>query len=158
MVTKNQNFISSNDLPYMVTSHIIFMKKKSYPQCSLGGKLMSNAKAYSNEYNNLLGALLILTHALAIAVLYGLIKELRSELSANFIMFLYKSFIFLMVLPFCLRQDFKLIRTKKLHLHVLRALLSLGGGLAFFYAVKFIELVDATAVSYLEQVFVVRQS
>jgi drug/metabolite transporter (DMT)-like permease len=118
----------------------------------LGDKVMGKAKAFFKEHNNLLGALLVLIHALAIAILYGLIKELRNELSTNLIMFLYKFLILLMILPSCLRQGLKSIRTRKLHLHVVRALLSLSGGLAFFYAVKFIELVDATAVGYLEQV------
>lgn len=113
---------------------------------------MGKARAHIKEPNNLLGALLVLVHALAIAVLYGLTKELRNELSTNLILFLYKFSILLMILPFCLRQGFKSIRTKKLPLHILRGLLSLSGSVAFFYAVKFIELVDATAVGYLEQV------
>jgi S-adenosylmethionine uptake transporter len=57
-----------------------------------------------------------------------------------------------MILPFCLHKGFKYIKTKKIHLHILRSILSLGGSVSFFYAIKYIELVDATAVGYLEQV------
>lgn len=113
---------------------------------------MNKLTTYFKENGNIYGAILILTHALAVSILYGIVKELRNELSTNLIMFLYKFFIFITILPSCLRYGFNQMKTKKLHLHVLRSLLSLSGGLAFFYAVKFIEIVDATAVGYLEQV------
>ncbi len=104
------------------------------------------------EKNVLYGIFSMLLHSIAIAVLYGLIKDLRNHLSSNLIVFLFKFILLVGILPYTLKKRGTLLKTKKLALHILRGFLSVGGSLTLFHAIKYIDLVDATAVGYLEQV------
>ena len=105
-----------------------------------------------SDKNIYFGIISMLIHSLAIAVLYGIIKELRNELSSNLIVFLFKFALLIAIIPYSFKGGIKQLKTKKIGLHILRGFLSVAGSLTLFYAVKFIDLVDATAVGYLEQV------
>jgi len=107
------------------------------------------------ERKNLFGIIFMLINAVSIAVLYTAVKELRTELDSNLIVFLYKFSILILILPWVFKDGLKGLRTKKFYLHALRGFLSISGSLCLFFAIKFIELSDITAIGYLEQVLLV---
>lgn len=104
---------------------------------------------------NLYGILYMLLNAVAISVLYAAVKELRVELDSNLVVFVYKFTLFILILPWVLKEGFKGIKTDKLLLHTSRGFLSISGSLCLFYAIKYIELSDITAMGYIEQVLLV---
>lgn len=107
------------------------------------------------DHNNLLGIVYMLFHAVSIAVLYTAIKTLAQELSSSVIVFLYKLSILIFILPWCFNGGLKSLKTKRILLHASRGFLSISGTLSLFYAIKYIELTNITAVGYLEQVVLV---
>ncbi len=108
----------------------------------------------SNQFfqNNLFGIAMMLLHAVALSVLYAVIKELTKEVNSNVVVFLYKFTLFISVIPWCLWGGFKDLKTDRIWLHVFRGFLSVFGSLSMFYAIKHIGLSDVTAVAYLEQI------
>lgn len=109
----------------------------------------------SLEKKNLFGISFMLLNAISIAVLYTAVKELRTDLDSNLIVFLYKFSILVCILPWVFKNGLAGLRTKKFPLHALRGFLSISGSLCLFFAIKFIELTDITAIGYLEQVLLV---
>jgi S-adenosylmethionine uptake transporter len=59
------------------------------------------------------------------------------------------------MLPWIFKDGFKYLYTTKFKLHFFRGFFSIGGSLAFMYALQHVEMVDATALGYLEQVMLV---
>jgi len=115
---------------------------------------MSNHHA-ETEHKTLIGILFMLLNALSIAMIYGVSKELTQELHSNLVVFLYKFSILIIILPWCFRTGLGAMKTKRLPLHASRGFLSVCGSLSLYYAIKHIELVDITAIGYLEQVVLV---
>lgn len=105
--------------------------------------------------NNIFGILMMLLHAVALSVLYAMVKELTKEMNSNVIVFLYKFSILVGVLPWCLWGGIKTLKTNRIWLHLTRGCLSVGGSLSMFYAIKHIGLSDVTAVAYLEQIVMI---
>ena len=97
----------------------------------------------------------MLLNALSIAILYVSIKELTQDLSSNLVVFIYKFAVLLMILPWCFAGGLKTLKTTKIWLHASRGFLSICGSLCLFYAIKFIDLTDITAMGYIEQVILV---
>ncbi len=102
--------------------------------------------------NNLFGIAMMLIHAVALSILYAVIKELTKEINSNIAVFLYKFGLLISVMPWCLWGGFKDLKTNRIGLHVTRGFLSVFGSLSMFYAIKHIGLSDVTAVAYLEQI------
>lgn len=102
--------------------------------------------------NNLFGISMMLLHAVALSILYAVIKELTKEINSNLAVFLYKFSLFVSVIPWCLWGGWKDLKTDRIWLHVTRGFLSVFGSLSMFYAIKHIGLSDVTAVAYLEQI------
>lgn len=102
--------------------------------------------------NNIFGIFMMMLHAVALSVLYAVVKELTQELSSNLIVFLYKFMILVCALPWCLYGGIKTLKTHRIWLHMSRGFLSVCGSLSMFYAIKHIGLSDVTAVAYLEQI------
>jgi drug/metabolite transporter (DMT)-like permease len=104
----------------------------------------------------ILGVFLILLHALSIAVMYILIKDLTHHLSPFQVAFLYKITLFVMILPWCLWGGHKKnLKTKKLGMHLARGAFSFLGTLCFIIAISNLTTTDATAISYLEHILVI---
>jgi drug/metabolite transporter (DMT)-like permease len=103
----------------------------------------------------LYGILFMLMNAAALAVMYTATKELTQDLSSHLVVFLYKFSILVLILPWCFRNGFKSMKTNRIWVHASRGFLSICGSLSLYYAIKHIELVDITAVGYLEQVILV---
>jgi S-adenosylmethionine uptake transporter len=104
------------------------------------------------EYNNLIGISYMIINAFAIAVIYVFIKELTKEVSSSLVVFLYKFMILISILPWCFYGGLAAMKTKRLSLHMARGFLSASGSLCLFYAIKYIDVADITAVGYLEQI------
>ena len=105
--------------------------------------------------NNIFGILMMMLHAVALSVLYAMVKELTKEMNSNVIVFLYKFSILIGVLPWCLWGGIKTLKTNRIWLHLTRGCLSVSGSLSMFYAIKHIGLSDVTAVAYLEQIVMI---
>lgn len=102
--------------------------------------------------HNLMGIGFMLLHVIALSVLYATAKSLTNELNSNFVVFLYKFTILIMVLPWCLSTGFDGLRTSKIHIHAVRAIFSTLGSLCMFYSLKYLPLGDVTAITKMEQV------
>ncbi len=107
------------------------------------------------EHHNLLGILFMLFNAISIAVLYAAIKTLTKDMSSSLVVFLYKFSILVLIIPWCLHGGIKSLKTNRIWLHMSRGFLSISGSLCLFFAIKHIELVDITAIGYMEQVILV---
>lgn len=116
---------------------------------------MTNKAPHTSDHHNLLGILFMLLNAVAMAIIYAVAKELTRELSSNLVVFLYKFSILLFALPWCFNEGFKGLKSKRIGLHASRGFLSICGSLSLYYAIKHIDLLDITAIGYLEQVILV---
>jgi drug/metabolite transporter (DMT)-like permease len=114
-----------------------------------------SVKSVESEHSTLIGILFMMLNAFSIAMIYGISKELTQELHSNLVVFLYKFSILIIILPWCFKGGFGSMKTKRLGLHASRGFLSVCGSLSLYYAIKHIELVDITAIGYLEQVVLV---
>lgn len=102
------------------------------------------------------GILMMLIHALAFAIIYSLKKKITADLPPIQIAFLYKLFVLLMVLPWCLVGGVKKhLSTKKIGIHASRGAFSIMGTVCFLYGLKYIPATDAAAITFLENVIVV---
>ncbi len=109
----------------------------------------------SQESHPLLGIIFMLINALSIAIVYAAAKELTKELSSSLVVFLYKFSILLVAIPWCMQNNFEGFKTNRLKLHASRGFLSIMGSLCLYSAIPYIDLVDITAVGYIEQVILV---
>ena len=109
----------------------------------------------SSDRKNLIGILFMLLNAFAIATIYATSKELTKDISSNLVVFLYKFSILILILPWCFKDGLNSMKTNRIWLHASRGFLSVSGSLSLYYAIKHIELVDITAIGYLEQVVLV---
>lgn len=90
---------------------------------------------------------------LAFAVMGGLIKFAARDLHPFEVAFLRCFFGLLWMAPWLLRHGPRALRTRKLPLYTARAAFGLVGMLAGFYALRFIALADATALSFTAPLF-----
>jgi drug/metabolite transporter (DMT)-like permease len=102
--------------------------------------------------NNLFGIGMMLLHAVALSVLYAVMKELTREISSSVAVFLYKATILIAIIPWCISGGLKDLKTDRIFLHIGRGFLSVCGALSLFYGIKHIGLSDVTAVAYLEHI------
>jgi drug/metabolite transporter (DMT)-like permease len=107
------------------------------------------------EQNSILGILFMLLNILSLAALYPTVKILSANMSSHQVVFFYKFLILLMLSPFLFKDGIKHLKTAKFHLHALRGFLSVGGSLSFMYGIQFVDLADATAIQYMEQIILV---
>lgn len=101
------------------------------------------------------GILLMLLHALSMSILYVLSKKLTQSLHPFQVAFMYKFTILLAIIPWCFWGKYKKnLHTKKVGMHVARGTFSLLGTLCFFIAVSKLDVLDASAISYLDHIVV----
>ena len=104
------------------------------------------------KHNNLYGIFFMVVNSFALATLYAINKQLLKELPSSQATFLYKLAVFIFLAPWVLRKGFHAVKTPVLKLHILRAFLSISGSLCFAYGLKHTNVVNATALGYIEQV------
>jgi drug/metabolite transporter (DMT)-like permease len=105
--------------------------------------------------NNLYGIFFMLLNSMAMALLYAIMKYMTKTLSSSQVVFFYKFGLFLCILPWVFKDGFKSIITTKFKLHILRGALSITAALFMMAAIANCNLVDATAIGYMEQVLLV---
>jgi S-adenosylmethionine uptake transporter len=106
--------------------------------------------------NNLAGISLILLDSIAIATLYALTKFVTQDIKSSYVVFLYKFFLLILVLPYVFHKGgLNNIRTPHFKVHLLRGFFSVGGSLCFMYGLQFVNLLDATVLQNVEQVVLV---
>jgi S-adenosylmethionine uptake transporter len=102
------------------------------------------------------GIMLMLVHAIAMSILYVVSKKLTHSLHSHQVAFLYKIAILIAIIPWCFKGGLKKnLKTKKLGIHVARGSFSIMGSLCFFYALSEVDVLDAAAITYLEQILIV---
>lgn len=104
---------------------------------------------------NLRGALWITLAAFLFAIMMSLAKLLGERLHIVQIGFVRAFFGLLLVSPMMLREGLGLWRTRRLPLHIARAVLGATAMIASFYAVTHMALADATAISFTRALFMV---
>ena len=105
--------------------------------------------------NNLVGIAYTLLHALAVSLIYVLVKQLTKDIKSAEVVFLYKFTLLLILLPYAWHMGVKNLATTKLHLHIIRATLSTLGSICLVQALKTIDVSDVTAATYMENVAMV---
>ncbi len=100
--------------------------------------------------------LLMILHAVAMSGLYVVSKKLTYTLHPNQVAFLYKFVILVAIIPWCFVGGIKAnLKTTKLGMHVARGTFSIMASLCFFYALSKLNVLDAAAITYLEQTLIV---
>jgi S-adenosylmethionine uptake transporter len=107
----------------------------------------------TQQQNIVLGVLWILLNHLVICLQTATIKGLSQTMHSFQVIFLYKLAVLVMVMFVVARHGIKSLKTKKLHLHFLRAFLSISAATAFVYGLKHIPLANAMAISFTEPLF-----
>lgn len=107
------------------------------------------------ERNNLLGIGYTILHALAVPLIYVMVKHLTNEMQTSHVVFFYKFALLILITPWIFQNGLSILKTNKIHLHLIRAILSTVGSICVLQAVKEIGIIDVTAVTYLENVLIV---
>lgn len=107
-------------------------------------------------HNNLAGIGLMLIDSISIATLYALTKFITQDIKSSYVVFLYKFFLLILVIPYVFKgEGLKSIKTPYFKTHLLRGFFSVGGSLCFMYGLQFVKLLDATVLQNIEQVVLV---
>ncbi|WP_185961396.1 DMT family transporter [Telmatospirillum sp. J64-1] len=104
---------------------------------------------------NMRGALWMLAAAASFASMNGLIKGLGQEMHAFEIAFFRALFGLLLVAPFAMRGGIGMVKTKKPHLHLLRAVLGVTAMITSFYAFTQLPLAAVTAILFTKPLFMI---
>lgn len=102
------------------------------------------------------GILLMVLHALSMALLYIFSKNLTQALHPFQVALLYKFTILVAILPWCFYGDYrKNLKTKRIGMHVARGTFSLLGTVCFFIAVSHLAVSNAAAITYLDHIIMI---
>lgn len=104
----------------------------------------------SNAKNsNMLAMLFMAVNAVSLGSLYAVMKCITYSVNSNQATFLYKSIIFLFLLPWIFYKDgLSVIKTPNIKIHLLRSVFSAGGSLSMMYSLKFLNLRRHSAYTY----------
>lgn len=97
----------------------------------------------------------MLINSIAMSLIYVIQKDLIKVISSKQIAFLYKMGVFMVMIPVFLQEGISsTVATKKIHIHIARGAFSLMGSICFCEALNSINTVDATAMTYLENIVI----
>ena len=91
-------------------------------------------------------------NSLTLSLIYILMKKLSVDLNSSQVVFFYKFCCLIIILPWVFKDGIQILKTPQLKLHILRGLFSASGSLFFMHSLQYVKVVNATALSYLEQV------
>ena len=91
-------------------------------------------------------------NSFALSLIYVLMKKLTVGLDSSQVVFFYKFLCLIIILPWVLSDGLSVFKTKQLKLHILRGFFSAAGSLSFMHSLQYVKVINATALSYLEQV------
>lgn len=98
--------------------------------------------------------LYVLGAAAAFSTMSALIKSASGDLSTEMLVFLRNGFSLLFLLPFLARLRIEGLRTKVLHLHLVRATFGVAGIYLFVYAITHLPLGEAVLLNHTSALFV----
>ncbi len=113
---------------------------------------MKSTNSIMKPANSLYGMLYMILNGLSLSTLYALMKVLTKNMHSNQAVFLYKATIFILMLPWIFRKGLIVLKTPNLVLHIWRGLFSIAGSLLFMYGLKHVNVANATALHFLEQI------
>lgn len=102
----------------------------------------------------MLGIWYTLVHAFAVPLLYILVKLNRQTLNATEVVFFYKFTLLVLILPWVFKSGITHLKTKKLPLHIARAIISTISSVCLMHALKEVDATDVTSLTYLENVII----
>jgi drug/metabolite transporter (DMT)-like permease len=102
---------------------------------------------------SLRGALWMGAAATAFALMITLVRQLTDGLHPLQVVFFRTAFGLLAMLPWLLRQGFGVLRTGRLRLHLLRALIGIFAMVGWFTTLSLMPLAEATALSFTAPIF-----
>jgi drug/metabolite transporter (DMT)-like permease len=103
--------------------------------------------------NALLGSILMIIHALSMSIVYITGKQLGKVISGDQIAFLYKFGVLICTIPLVLKGGVtKVLQTKKIKLHLIRAVFSLLATICFYRGLLRVPALDATAITFIEPI------
>ena len=105
-----------------------------------------------NKNNTLKGIPYMILNSFALSLIYTLMNQLSINFNSSQVVFFYKFCCLIITLPWVFSEGIAVLKTQQIKLHVLRGLFSAYGSLLFMYSLQYVKVVNATALSYLEQV------
>ncbi len=105
--------------------------------------------------DNLRGMAWALGAGVGIAIMASVIKEATQEMKPTIIVFFRMLFLFAIWLPWGLRRHMAGFRTKRLGLHLFRAVTGLGAFSCLTFAVTYLLLADATALAFAQPLWMI---
>ncbi len=106
--------------------------------------------------NNFLAINLMIIHALAGASLFILMKFITKNLSSNQVVFLYKTFLLILLMPWFLYQGgLSNLKTKKFNIYLLGSIFGTSATLCLMYALRHVPVANATILGYLEKILLI---
>lgn len=106
----------------------------------------------TNRYATLYGILLMLLNMAAIATSDISSKALRATMSSAHIVFVYKLSLLLIIMPWILSKGISSLKTDKIHIHLIRSLMSVLGMLFFVHGLHYVKMADAAALENLQSI------
>ena len=114
---------------------------------------MHSKKKYLQPSQLSMGIILMIIHAIALSSVYIIGKTLGKVISSDQIAFLYKAGVLVYTIPLMLKGGvMNKLKTKRIKLHMLRAVFSLGGSICFYRGLLHVPTIDAAAISFLEPI------
>jgi len=105
-----------------------------------------------DQNNKLRGIGYMILNSFSLSLIYIFMKKLSVDLNSSQVVFFYKLLCLIVVTPWVFSDGIQILRTPQLNLHIIRGFFSASGSLLFMYSLQFIKVVNATALSYLEQI------
>ena len=105
-----------------------------------------------DKNNRLRGIGYMILNSFALSLIYILMKNLIIGLDSSQVVFFYKLCCLIIIIPWVFSDGLSILKTLQLKLHILRGLFSTTGSLFFMYSLPHVKVVNATALTYLEQV------
>jgi drug/metabolite transporter (DMT)-like permease len=113
----------------------------------------STARSGAGLSASLRGALWMCAAATAFALMITLVRHLTDGLHPLQVVFFRTAFGLLAMLPWLLRQGLGVMRTGRLRLHLLRALIGIFAMVGWFTTLSLMPLAEATALSFTAPIF-----
>lgn len=106
----------------------------------------------THHNHSIRGILFMIMHALSVAVIFTTMKYLTQSFAAVELVFFYKIMLLAISTVWVLFKGVKCLIIKEIKLVMWRGVLSTTASLSFMYALQYVDMVNATALGYLEQV------
>jgi drug/metabolite transporter (DMT)-like permease len=105
--------------------------------------------------NNFYSAILMMLHALSVALLLTIVKRLNQKTDPTQVVFFYKFFLLILFAPSLIYNFKKLVYTKRLKTYFIAGIIGTAASLLYIYSLKHITLANAVILTYMEKVLLV---